>query len=371
MDDLKGRKNKGRSIIKKVSDYTLIDIETTGLNPGIDEIIEVAALKVRNNEIIDKYQSFIKPRLPIPEYITKINGITDDMVKDSDPIEYVLPRFLDFIDSDILLGFYTVFDVNFLYDEADKIYMAVENDYVDVRRIAKIILPDFKKETGRNYKLSNLVRFFKLGKQEHRALSDCLYTKQLYDKLNEISESQSINYEDIYKTSIRHNELKAKDIIRENTDTTLFTEEKFVFTGKLNYMTRRKAMQLVVNYGGTVGDTLSKDTDYLVMGTQDYSKLNGKKSKKQEKAEQLNADGEDISIITEDVFYNMIGFTPQEIEEEENEDPLAIEISIRNVILNDEDMLAKIRRISELSGKTEEEVIDEIIAQTEKDLAQD
>ena len=200
--------------------------------------------------------------------------------------------------------------MNFLYDECKKIGLSLSNDYIDSRRISKIVIPDFKEKTRRRYKLKNLVWYFKFGMQEHRALSDCTYTKMLYDKLNELAEQQHIDY-----TIVPHREdWSATDIKRQNADLTLFQGEKFVFTGKLAYMQRKDAMQYVVDYGGTVGDNITKDTDYLVMGTQDYSRLTGDKSSKQIKAEKLISQGEDINIITEDVFYDMINYDPSEPE---------------------------------------------------------
>ncbi len=312
MYDYKTRPNRGASILKKVSDYTVVDIETTGLNPGRDEILEIGAIRVRNNQIVDKYHTLSKPKYPIPPFITDINGITDEMVENADSIEAVLPGFIDFLDNDIILGFRTSFDVNFLYDECKKINYELTNDFIDIRRISKRVLPNFQEETGRRYRLTNFISYFKFGIQEHRALSDCNYTKMLYDKLNEIAESNDIDY----SIPPKREEWNAKDIKRQNTDITLFQGEKFVFTGKLAYMQRKEAMQYVVDYGGTVGDHLTKDTNYLVMGTQDYSRLAGDKSKKQLQAEKFISLGEDINIITEDVFYDMINYVPKEHEED-------------------------------------------------------
>ena len=306
MQDLTNRNKKGFSILKKLSDYTVVDIETTGLCPAVDEIVEIGALKVRQGEITEEYSQRVKPQFPISEFITLINGISNDMVKDSPSIAEVIKDFYGFVGEDVIVGFCPSFDVNFLYDACMEQGLVLANDYMDVRKIAKIILPDFKEKTHRRYKLKNLVWYFKFGKQEHRALSDCVYTKMLYDKLNELAEQQDIDYTYIPQ----RDDWNAKDIKRQNTDITLFQGEKFVFTGALKYMKRKEAMQYVVDYGGTVGDHLTKDTDYLVMGTQDYSRLTSDKSKKQLQAEKFNSQEEDISIITEDVFYDMIKFEP-------------------------------------------------------------
>ncbi len=313
MQDLTSRSKKGLSVLKKLSDYTVVDIETTGLCPAANEIVEIGALKIQQGEIIKEYSQLVKPKFEIPEFITQINGISNDMVKNAPPISAVINDFYDFVEEDIIVGFCPSFDINFLYDACLEQGLYLVNDYIDVRKIAKIILPDFKEKTRRRYKLKNLVWYFKFGKQEHRALSDCVYTKMLYDKLNEIADLQNINYEYIPK----RREFNVKEIKRQNTDITLFQGEKFVFTGTLKYMTRKEAMQYVVNYGGAIGKSLTKDTDYLVMGTQDYSQITGNKSRKQLQAEKFITQGEDINIITEDVFYDMIKFEPTEEKEDD------------------------------------------------------
>lgn len=326
MYDSSYRPTKGRSILTKVTDYTVVDIETTGLVPGEDEILEIGALRVRDNKVVAEFQELSKPNESISEFITSINGITNEMVQDAPPISEVISKFYEFLGNDVIVGFCTSFDVNFLYDECQKAGLDLTNDYIDSRRISKIVIPDFKEKTRRRYKLRNFIWYFKFGKQEHRALSDCRYTKMLYDKLNELAEQQNIDY-----TYIPHKEdWNAKDIKRQNTDITLFQGEKFVFTGKLAYMQRKEAMQYVVDYGGTIGDHLTKDTDYLVMGKQDYSRLVGNKSKKQQQAEKFISQGEDINIITEDVFYDMINFEPPK-EEESNISDFGIGIPIEDI----------------------------------------
>ena len=315
MQDLIKRCKKGHSILKKIDDYTVVDIETTGLCPAVDEIIEIGALKVREGKIVQEFSTLVKPKFEIPSYITRINGISNDMVKDAPDISMVIQDFYNFVSKDIIIGFCPSFDVNFLYDACQIKDLVFDNDFIDTRQIAKILIPDFKEKTRRRYKLKNLVWYFKLGKQEHRALSDCIYTKQLYDKLNEIANEKGIDYTYVPDPS----GLIAKNIKRRKTDVTLFEGEQFVFTGRLEYMTRREAMQYVVDYGGIVSDNLKKNTDYLVMGRQDYTKLVGKKSSKQRRAEEYIEQGEDINIITEDVFYDMIKYDPPDEENDESQ----------------------------------------------------
>ena len=79
--------------------YVVFDLETTGFSPKNDKIIEIGAVKVKNGKIIDSFSEFVNPRRPIPYKITELTGISDDMVRYSDSIDFVLPRFMDFIKS--------------------------------------------------------------------------------------------------------------------------------------------------------------------------------------------------------------------------------------------------------------------------------
>lgn len=80
-----------------INDYCVVDIETTGLSKYRDEIIEIGCVKVRNHLIVDEFNILIKPTRPISSYITSINGITNDMVKDGCSIEEAMIQFYDFV----------------------------------------------------------------------------------------------------------------------------------------------------------------------------------------------------------------------------------------------------------------------------------
>ena len=104
---LKKKKNirkKGKSLLEFLTDYTVIDIETTGLYSEFDEILELSAVKYRNNKMIDKFTTLVRPEEEIDEYITDLTGITNEMVANAPSIEEALPKYLDFIGTDIVVG---------------------------------------------------------------------------------------------------------------------------------------------------------------------------------------------------------------------------------------------------------------------------
>ena len=277
---------KGREINARLSSYTVIDTETTGLNPRRDELLELAALRVRDDIIVARFRSLVRPASRIPPEITRINGISDEMVEDAPALDEVLPEYLSFLGDDVLYGFNTVFDISFLRSRCD-----LGNDFSDVRKIAQAVFPGFSP----GYKLSYLARYFNLGSQEHRALSDCVITKELYDTLNGLADEKGLDYTSRH---LPEGYIKLKDIVRLDDSLTLFSGECFVFTGTLSHLGRKEAMQRVVDLGGTVSHTVNARTRYLVSGTQEY--ITGKSSKER-KAEALG-----VEILSEDEFCALV-----------------------------------------------------------------
>lgn len=98
------RKFKGKSLIAFPSDYTVVDIETNGLISGVCEIIEVSALKYRNDVLHDSFSTLINPTESISPFITNLTGITDEMVETAPNINEVMRAFYEFVGNDILIG---------------------------------------------------------------------------------------------------------------------------------------------------------------------------------------------------------------------------------------------------------------------------
>lgn len=182
MNKIKDRKLKGNSVLQWVDDYVLVDIETTGLSPKENDIIEIGAIKVRNNKIIEEYESLIKINYNINPFITKLTGITNDMLKDGKNIENVLTEFIKFTGNDVIMGHNVNFDINFIYDNCEKYLKSyLTNDFIDTMQIAKKILPN-----SQNYKLGTLAEKFDVSyKGAHRGLKDVEITYEVYNKLRE------------------------------------------------------------------------------------------------------------------------------------------------------------------------------------------
>ena len=172
---------KGNSLIRKLDDYTVLDIETTSLDTFSGEIVEISAIKVRDRKEIDSFSKLIKTKNEIGYFTTRLTGITNEMVeKQGKDLVEVLKNFKDFLGNDIIVGHNVNFDINFIYDNMqENLNEYLSNDFVDTLRISRKVLPNL-----RHHKLDDLIRYFNLTRRnEHRALNDCILTNQVYINL--------------------------------------------------------------------------------------------------------------------------------------------------------------------------------------------
>ena len=295
---LENREMKGKSLLDIPKDYVLIDLETTGLSWQWDEIIEMAALKVRDNQVVDTYQQLIKPSEEIPDFITEINHITNEMVANAPTIEETLNNFLDFVGNDLIVGHNIAsFDINFIYRAAFVSYGKwFSNNFVDTLRLSKNI---FKGESHND--IATLIKRFNLNiEQEHRALSDCEINKQIYDLLVKKVKDEKIELGKRVHSRPNYKELTTT-VEHIDTDNPFFGKT-VVFTGKLERYERKQAAQIIINCGGVFKDSITKDVNFLVVGDTDYRA----KTNKMIKAFENKAKGYDIEVIPESLFYELL-----------------------------------------------------------------
>ena len=147
------RPGKGTSADRFVSDYCVLDLETTGVFVSSAQIIEVSALKVRNNKVTEKFSTLVNPCCHIPEAATAVNHITDEMVKDAPDIETVLDELIPFLGNDVIVGYNNAgFDMNLIYDKLQSLKgETFGNDYLDILHAARRSLSGLD-----NYKLETI-----------------------------------------------------------------------------------------------------------------------------------------------------------------------------------------------------------------------
>ena len=160
--------------------YCVIDIETTGLCHIKSEIIELSALRIKNNKIAAKFSSLVKPNAPIRWGISNLTGITNAMVKDERKIDVVLKEFCNFVGNDVVVGHNVSFDLRFIKAACKNCFnQEFTNDYSDSLKLARRLLPNLG-----SYKLENLAKHFSIDTTgHHRGLVDCEITFEVIKNL--------------------------------------------------------------------------------------------------------------------------------------------------------------------------------------------
>lgn len=176
------RPRRGKSLIASPEDYVCIDLETTGLRPSSDWIIEVAAYRMRSGKAEDRFVSFVRPGEigKVSTFITQLTGITREMVADAPLPEEVLPELFDFVGDDMVVGHNTCFDMNFLYDGAVRAGLdPIGNDFTDTMRISRRTYKELP-----NHRLGTLAQHLDVvPTAAHRAAADVETTIRCYEQM--------------------------------------------------------------------------------------------------------------------------------------------------------------------------------------------
>jgi DNA polymerase-3 subunit epsilon/ATP-dependent DNA helicase DinG len=160
--------------------YVVLDLETTGLDAYRDAIIEIAAVTFQGSEVVNEFTSLVRPRQSIPDYITELTGIDDEMVADAPGLTALRGQLKRILADHVLVGHNIEFDLSFLHEES----LGLGNRSLDTLKLAAILVP----EAGR-YNLESLVQLLELPDpaqgQVHRALDDAIQTVELFLALQE------------------------------------------------------------------------------------------------------------------------------------------------------------------------------------------
>lgn len=163
-----------------VNDYTVLDLETTGLSVKEDRIIEIAAARVRNGVITAQYETFIKPGKSLRPEIIELTGISEADLAGAPEPSTAIPEVLRFIAGDILVGHRIIFDYSFLKRAASYLKLPFEMKGIDTLPLARAFLPELESKS-----LVSLCEYFHITHIPHRAMGDVMATKELYDKLSD------------------------------------------------------------------------------------------------------------------------------------------------------------------------------------------
>ncbi len=161
---------------KYYDDYIVFDLETTGFNPKDDEIIEIGALKFKNDKLIDTFNVLVKPKARLTKNIIELTGITENMLKNCDSIEIALPKFIEFIENYPLVAHNSPFDLGFIEENIKNLNLPIiKNKNIDTLYLSRINIKDVL-----NHKLETLKMHFNLNYSSHRAIEDCYVTNYIY-----------------------------------------------------------------------------------------------------------------------------------------------------------------------------------------------
>lgn len=161
---------------KKISGktYVVFDLETTGLDPDHDRIVEIGAVRVDRGRITDEYHQMVNPKIKMPAEASEVNHITDDMLKGAPEISAVLPAFLEFANDDLLVAHNGGFDASFIDNACAQCGIEAPKKYFDTMRLS-VYWPKLK-----NRKLATFLQAAGIeNEQAHHALSDARATAQL------------------------------------------------------------------------------------------------------------------------------------------------------------------------------------------------
>lgn len=293
---------KGRRATEIPDEFVAIDIETTGLNPNWDEIIEVSAVRYQHGYEVEAYETLVKPTRPISAFITLYNGITNGMVANAPTVDEIMAPLRAFIGDSILLGHNVHFDINFLYDAIEHAGAPhLSNDFIDtmglLRRIKGASAPSSLADAAQTYKIS--------VPGHHRAGWDSRCAAELFLRLVADGELQQ---EHLRPPKRQYHSLS--EIVPESDDIDPYNPcygKTFVFTGALTRFLRQEAMQEVVNRGGNCKSAVTRNTNFLVEGDFDHVDVGEDgESTKQQKARELQLKGYDICVISESAFLDML-----------------------------------------------------------------
>jgi len=182
----------------KKETYIIVDTETTGLDPIQNEIIEVAALKIKGDEILDSFHHLINIHKPIPKEIERLTGISQDMVDDGDDKNLVLEEFVQFVGDTTLVAHNADFDLGFIKNHvklaADK---EIKNKALCTLKLSRKFIQGLV-----NYKLMTVADHFKVPTPNlHRAMADVEITHQVWMHMIEVLHGKGYNtFEQVYNT---------------------------------------------------------------------------------------------------------------------------------------------------------------------------
>lgn len=168
-----------------LTEYIVVDLEMTGLKPARDKILEIGAVHMKDGQVIDEYEMLVNPGISIPEQVTELTGITQEMAADGADVKSAVTGFLKFAGILPLVGHNILCDYGFLKHNAVNHNLDFTASVVDTLKLSRKLCPDLEKKT-----LEAMCDYFRIPQEkEHRALHDAKATAYLMERLRETYEA--------------------------------------------------------------------------------------------------------------------------------------------------------------------------------------
>lgn len=293
-----------------VSEYVVIDFETTGIDLRNLEVIQIGALKIKDGVVVDQFSSYVKPLYGLTAGAQKINHITLDDVKDAPLLRDVLPDLLRFIGSDLLVGYNIArFDAKILKRDVQReLGLSLSNSLVDVMTMARSALPK-----DPDYKLVTICEHLGVPVvNAHDATADCRMTYQCFEIL---TRQRNIKYNAICISDLTVPAPAAHQKEEEATEKSRFEKIKtacdsfsiqgksFCLSGTFQMGSKEEISSLIVSHGGVILNGVSRKIDYLIVGSRESLKWKyGNYGTKVVKACDMIDQGYQIEIVEESVL---------------------------------------------------------------------
>ena len=224
--------------------FCVFDLETTGFSAVTEKVTEIGIMKLKNGEVIDEFSCFVNPEKHIPERVTEVTNITDEMVKDAETIDKVFPKVLEFIKGSILVAHNAGFDTGFFKQISKNLGYVYDYTSIDTLSLAKDLFPDYKK-----YKLGKIAENLGIKVEvAHRALDDVDTTVKVFkvmldmlkkrgakkvEDIDRVSRTEEAKKEEYKKLKTYHAIILAKNYVG------LRNLYKLVSYSHINYFYRR------------------------------------------------------------------------------------------------------------------------------------
>lgn len=286
---------------EKLKNFTIIDVETTGLSVYSNEVVEIGAIKVRDLEVVDTYETLCNPLINIKN--EAIHGITNsDVAEYNYPMAY-MDDLMSFIGDDTIFAYNAPFDIEFINS-----YLTsnIENKIVDVLALARA------RDNRSSYKLVDVREDLNINTQCHRSVGDCEATLEYYKYMLYKYDIKRLQYtqvnSDLSSLRTRRNSKYANHILENYVpDESSFQKQNYFFnknicfTGNFENFSKADAYLKIVDIGGNIQKSVTLKTNILIIGD------NNKQSAKERKADEYNQ-RPDINIekLNEEEFLKLI-----------------------------------------------------------------